>query len=222
MTSTEGRGLNIAVWTVVWLLVLVMIVFIVVRVSNDIPNLSQGTIPPEDEFDRRYAENPVIAYLHIVPGVVYLLGAPLQFSRRFRAANLRRHRVLGRVLLAAGGLTGVMALVVGVVMPFGAFAETSASIVFGVYFLTALWLAFREIRSGRESAHRRWMIRAFAIGLAVGMIRIVVGVGEAFGIGIADSFGAAFWIAFILMAGLAELWLQIRPDVPSTAPQIQV
>jgi hypothetical protein len=56
------------------------------------------------------------------------------------------------------------------------------------------------------------MIRAFAVGVGVGMIRIVIGVGEAFGIGIADSFGAAFWIAFVLLATFGEVWLKLRPD----------
>ena len=221
MTSTEGgRTLTIAAWTVTWFLVLVVVVFIVIRVSSDLSNLSEGTVPAEGEFDRRYVENPVIAYLHIVPGAVYLLGAPFQLSRRFRDANLFRHRSIGLVLLVAGGITGIMALVVGVVMPFGGLAETSASLVFGVYFLSALWLGYRAIRSGRERDHRRWMIRAFAVGVAVGMIRIVIGVGEALGIGIEASFGAAFWIAFVLMTALGELWLKIRPNPPSAQIEI--
>ncbi|HEU4321464.1 MAG TPA: DUF2306 domain-containing protein [Acidimicrobiia bacterium] len=223
MTSTESsRALTIAAWTFTWLLVIVVVVFIVIRVSSDVANLSEGTMPAEGEFDRRYAENPVIAYLHIVPGAVYLLGAPFQLSRRFRQANLARHRSIGRVLLVAGALTGMMALVVGVVMPFGGFAETSASLVFGVYFLAALSFAYRAIRGGRERDHRRWMIRAFAVGVAVGMIRVVIGVGEALGIGIEESFGAAFWIAFVLMAALGEIWLRIRPNPPSSSTEISL
>jgi hypothetical protein len=46
------------------------------------------------------------------------------------------------------------------------------------------------------------------------MIRIVVGIGEAFGIGIEQSFGAAFWIGFTIMAILAEVWLRLRPYPP--------
>jgi uncharacterized membrane protein YozB (DUF420 family) len=90
----------------------------------------------------------------------------------------------------------------------------SATLVFGLYFLAALVLAYRAIRSGRVSIHRRFMIRAFAVGVGVGMIRIVVGIGEAFGIGIEQSFGAAFWIAFVVLAFLAEVWLRLRPDPP--------
>lgn len=209
MTSTKAlRGVA---WGGAWFLITTVVVFIGIRLANDLPNIANGTLPAEGEFDRRYAENPVLAYLHIIPGAVYLLGAPFQVSRRFRSANYPRHRRLGRLVLVAGLVTGAMAIVVGVVMPFGGFAETSASTVFGIYFVAALALAYGAIRSGRVTEHRRWMIRAFALGTGVGLIRVVIGVGEALGIGIAASFGAAFWIAFVTMAVVAEIWLRLRP-----------
>lgn len=192
-------------------LILIVLVFVVIRVTTDVPSILEGSRPPEDDFGRRYADNPLIAYAHIVPGVVYLLGAPFQLSSRFRNADFTRHRRLGRVVLTAGAITGAFALVVGVVMPFGGLAEASASTVFGVYFLIALGTAFSAIRSGDIDRHRRWMIRAFALGIAVGLIRVVVGLGEAFGVPMADSFGAAFWIAFVVMAIMAEIWLRVRP-----------
>lgn len=206
--------MTVAGWGFAIFLIVVVVVFVGIRVTTDVPNITGGVIPPEDDFDRRYAENPVLAYLHILPGMVYLIGAPFQVSMRFREGNLGRHRVLGRVVLASGAITGVFAIVVGFVMPFGAVAESTASMVFGLYFLVALLLAYQAIRNGSITVHRRWMIRAFAIGMAVGLIRIVIGTGEAIGIGIADSFGAAFWIAFVVMAFLAEFWLWLRPDPP--------
>jgi len=212
MTTTNSRALRGIGWAGVWFLIITVVAFIAIRLMSDISNLAAGTLPAEGEFDRRYAQNPVLAYLHILPGAVYLLGAPFQVSRRFRTASFERHRRVGKVVLTAGLVTGAMAIVVGVVMPFGGFAETSASTVFGVYFVVTLVLAYRAIRSGRVNDHRRWMIRAFALGVGVGLIRVVIGVGEAFGIGIADSFGAAFWIAFVTMTVAAEIWLRIRPD----------
>ncbi len=209
-----GRALTGFAWAGVWLLISVVVVFLVIRVSSDIGDLSAGRVPPEGDFDRRYVLNPWIAYLHIVPGTVYLLGAPFQLSSRIRRRHLSWHRRLGKVLVPAGLITAVFAIVVGLVMPFGLLAEASATIVFGSYFLLALGLAYRAVRSGDIRTHRRWMIRAFAVGVGVGMIRIVIGVGEAFGIGIADSFGAAFWIAFVLLATLAEVWLRLRPEPP--------
>ena len=57
-------------------------------------------------------------------------------------------------------------------VPFGGLLKVSATIVFGGYFVTALVSAFVAIKGGDVIQHRRWMIRAFAIGLALGTIRI--------------------------------------------------
>lgn len=216
MTSTRGgRNLDRLAWAGIWLLISIIVVFVALRVTSDIADLTAGRVPPEGDFDRRYVLNPVIAYLHIVPGLVYLLGAPLQLSARLRQRRLGLHRRLGRVLIPAGLLTGLFAIVVGIVMPFGRAAEASATIGFGLYFLLALTIAYRRARSGDVSAHRRWMIRAFAVGVGVGMIRIVIGIGEAVGVAIEQSFGAAFWIAFITLAVLGEVWLRLRPHPPA-------
>lgn len=57
------------------------------------------------------------------------------------------------------------------------------------------------------------MIRAFALGLAVGTIRIWVGLFQGFGLlGFRASFGVAFWLGFAMHAMTAELWLRWRPS----------
>jgi len=55
------------------------------------------------------------------------------------------------------------------------------------------------------------MIRALAIGLGLGMIGIVIGVGEVFGVGIEQSFGAAFWLRSRCCPSGAAIWLRLRP-----------
>jgi hypothetical protein len=48
-------------------------------------------------------------------------------------------------------------------------------VVFGLWFLACLVLAVRAIRRDDIVHHRRWMIRAFAIAIGVGTIRIWIG-----------------------------------------------
>ena len=72
---------------------------VVKRFVIDMPNLAAGTLP-EDESHHRYVQQPWLAYLHLTPGVLYLLGAPLQLSYRFRSRHYTFHRRLGRVLAA--------------------------------------------------------------------------------------------------------------------------
>ena len=44
----------------------------------DVPTSSAARCPAPDAFEHRYVLHPVLVYLHIVPGVVCLVLAPLQ------------------------------------------------------------------------------------------------------------------------------------------------
>jgi uncharacterized membrane protein len=114
-----------------------------------------------------------------------MVGATLQLAYWFRRRHYAVHRRLGRILLGAGLLTGAMAVVIGLLFPIGGPREVSATVLFGVWFLVCLMLAFRAIRADDIVRHRRWMIRAFAIGVGVGTIRI--------------------WIALFVITGLLDL-----------------
>ncbi len=61
-------------------------------------------------------------------------------------------------------------------MAIGGSLESAATFVFGVLFLASLGRAFAAIRARRIAEHRRWMIRAYAIGLGVATVRPIVGV----------------------------------------------
>ena len=185
------------------LLIAIVALSVVNRLRIDMPHLTAGTVPADD-FDRRYVAQPWVAYLHIVPGVVYLFLAPLQLAHRFRSRHYTVHRRLGRVLAGAGMLSGIFALIFGGLFSYGGLAEASATMVFGLWFLACLIRAIRAIRRDDIVQHRRWMIRAFAIGIGIGTIRIWLGIFQGSGLlDFASSFGPAFWISFSLHAAAA-------------------
>jgi hypothetical protein len=70
----------------------------------------------------------------------------------------------------------LFAFLFGLGLPWGGSVEAVATAVFGCWFLTYLLLAVRAIRRDDVVNHRRWMIRAFAAGVAVGTIRIWIGI----------------------------------------------
>jgi uncharacterized membrane protein len=196
---------------VVGLLVLIVLVSVTKRLVIDVPHLIAGTLPDE-VFDQRYVNHAWIGYAHLAPGAIYLLGAPLQLSYRFRSRHYQVHRRLGRVVLAAGLISGVFAIVFGLLFSFGGALEAAAAVVFGAWFVFCLFCAFRAIRGGDVVTHRRWMIRAFAVGLGVGTVRIWLVLFQAFGLlDFHDSFGPAFWLGFSLHALVAEVWLRRTP-----------
>ena len=196
------------------ILILIVLGSTVRRLSTDVPNLVAGTMPDE-AYAARFVQHPWLTYVHILPGVLYLVGATIQLAYWFRSRHYTVHRRMGRILLGAGVVTGVTAVAIGLLFPFGGPAQASATVVFGIWFLVCLTFAFRAIRADDMVRHRRWMIRAFAIGVGVGTIRIWLGLFQATGLlDFSDSFGPAFWISFTLHALAAELWLRARPLPP--------
>lgn len=209
----SARVLPRTLWAVLAFLMFIVLAFAGMRIAVDWLNIATGIVPPEGSPDHSYALHPVLAYAHILPGVIYLVGAPFQLSRRFRERHFTGHRRMGRIVLPAGITAGVFAVTFGILFPFGGLAEVSATVLFGGYFVAALVTAFLAIRRGDVTRHRRWMIRAFAIGLAVGTIRVWIGAFQAFGLmDLPDSFGVAFWLSFVLHALAAEAYLSRRPS----------
>lgn len=205
---------------IVTLLIGIVLAAAATRVVVDWPNILAGTVP-DDEYAKRFVAHPWLGYIHIAPGVVYLLGAPLQVSRRFRTRHYDVHRRLGRVLLTCALVSGVFALLFGIPFAWGGATESVATVVFGTWFLACLVLAFRAIRRDDVPQHRRWMIRAFAVGIGIGTIRIWVGIftgvhqaasgGTAEPIPDPGTFGLAFWLAFTMHVVAAEWWLRRTP-----------
>jgi hypothetical protein len=201
------------VWTTILVLIAVTLVFAVLRVISDTPHLASGTHPDESDFESRYVAWPLLAYSHLVPGVLYLLGAPLQLSRRFRESHWTLHRRLGRVLLALGLTSGIFALAFGIPFSYGGPWQSLAAATFGSWFTVSLVLGYMAIRRRRTRAHRRWMIRASAVGLGVGTIRLWVGFFVVTGaLSLEESFAPAFWLGLSMHVAAAELWLWWRPD----------
>ena len=197
---------------IVLFLILIVFVFVGIRLTNDVPAISSGTLPAPVEFDHRYARYPWLAYGHIVPGVIYLVLAPIQLWRGFRDRHIGWHRRIGRVALTAGLVSGVLGFTFGLFFAFGGPIEAVAAVVFGAWFVACLVTAYRAIRRKDMRTHRRWMIRAFAVGVAVGTIRIWVGLFEGFGLlSFREGLALAFWLGWLLHVAAAELWLRWRP-----------
>ena len=68
-----------------------------------------------------------------------------------------------------------------------------------------------SIRQGEIALHREWMIRAFAIGLAVATIRPdrgrVLRHRRLTHLTPHDFFGTAFWLGFTIHLIAAEVWI---------------
>jgi uncharacterized membrane protein len=211
-----------ALWSAVIFLALIGVAVAVRRIVYLGPILSRGYSPPTVAPDSRaaqfarldevFAHHPVLTMIHIVPGLLFVILGPFQFSKSIRARHLQWHRWNGRIFLGAGFIIGISALVMSFTMPsIGGVNQAAATILFGSFFLFALCKAFWHIRLREITLHRQWMIRAFAIGLAVATVRPIVGIFFATsrftGMTPREFFGTAFWIGFVLQLIAAEAWI---------------
>lgn len=158
---------------------------------------------------RKFAEFPGTTLAHVLPAALFMILAPLQFSRRIRTRHLRLHRWFGRLLVAIAIPIGLTGLFFGLVNPFGGPIEGVAIAVTGGLFLFALARAVVAIRRREIATHREWMIRVFAIALGVSVVRLVgVALVLIAGVRPAAWFAHSVWIGFLLTLTVTELWIR--------------
>ena len=221
-----GIGRQRVVWCGVIFLALIGVTVAVRRMVHLVPIVVHGYRPPAvpssprlaqlAALDDLFARHPILTLVHIVPGMLFMILGPLQFSSTIRARHLQWHRLSGRVFVTCGLVIGISALVMSFGMPaIGGVNQAAATTLFGTFFLFALCKAFWHIRRHEVALHREWMIRAFSIGIAVAAIRPIIGVFFATspltGLTPREFFGIAFWIGFVLHLIAAEAWIHTTP-----------
>jgi len=210
------------VYTIVILLSLIGAAVAVRRTLTLIPVLANGyhapvsttnsTIAQFRKVDDIFARYPVLTLIHILPALLFIAIGPFQFNKNIRNKYPKWHRRMGRVFLLCGLIIGITGFVMSIVMPaIGGVNQAASTVVFSVFFLYGLYKAFWYIRRGNSILHREWMIRAYAIGLAVATIRPIIGVFFATsrftGLTPYEFFGTGFWIGFVLHLIIAEAWI---------------
>jgi hypothetical protein len=163
----------------------------------------------------RRAEIPWAVYAHLGGGLWALAGGPWQLHRRWRDAAPRFHRWLGRsyVLGVLVGAVGALALAPR--------AQTGGIAQAGFGLLGGLWLAFTvlaflRIRRQDQVAHRRWMLRSFALTLAAVTLRLYLPLSAAMGWSFEAAYPAIAWLCWVPNLLVTELYLgRSRPAVPA-------
>ena len=174
-----------------------------------------------------FADYPTITRLHVIPGILYLALAPLQFLSSIRKRSPTYHRWAGRLLAAIGLVLGAAALFLGLVIPFSGLAEQVVIAFFGTFFLLSIVKGVESARARQFAAHREWMLRAFAIGLSIVTMRLIfipilVGIGTPSHEQIVFYSIFSFTISFIAHSVFAELWIRYTrrgTNTPHTSPE---
>ena len=175
MVSRQANRTMTITATLGWVAIVVSVISLLVFGAIRLADMVQDP-PPTGAFEVRYVQHPWVAILHMIPGLVFLTLAPLQFVERIRQRRIGFHRGLGRILVATGAISGLFALVVNFLLPgFGGISTQSATVFFGVIFLFSLAKAFYHIRRKEVHLHREWMIRTVALAMGAASIRVFIG-----------------------------------------------
>lgn len=146
-------------------------------------------------------------YLHVFAATAALLLGPLQFSTGLRARHPVLHRWCGRFYLGMGVLVGGLA---GLYMALHAFGGVGARLGFAC--LALVWLytglrAFLAIRARDIAAHRRWMVRNFALAFAAVTLRLWLPAAMLSGAPFELAYAVIAWLCWLPNLLVAELVL---------------
>lgn len=157
-----------------------------------------------------FAAQGAVIYLHVFGSAAALLLGPFQFLSKLRIARPHLHRWIGRVYLGAGVLVGGVA---GFFSSFHAFGGPVARLGFAC--LAIAWLftgvrAYSAIRAGDPVAHRRWMVRNFALAFGAVTLRLWLPASVVAGMLFEVAYPMVAWLCWVPNLLVAE-WLFNRP-----------
>jgi uncharacterized membrane protein len=168
---------------------------------------------PGANLDAHFANHRALTLAHVLPAMLFMVLGPLQFVRSLRSKHPQVHRWSGRIFLSMSAVVGLTGLTMAFGKTIGGLDEKAAITLFGSFFLIALGKALWHALRREFAQHREWMIRGYAIGLAVATIRPIMGAFFASAVMRGHTpepkefFGTAFWIGFTLQTIAAEIWI---------------
>lgn len=152
----------------------------------------------------------VLIRVHILLAVTAILAGPLGFVKKIRVKRPALHRLIGKVYIGSILLNILPALYVALHATGGLVATV------GFFLLTGVWLyatvkAYTTIRKRQVEAHRRWMIRSYAVTLANNTLYVVnLVMDKAFGMEYVTAYVIAVWSCWMINLFVAEGYLRLR------------
>jgi uncharacterized membrane protein len=153
-----------------------------------------------------FAAQKLTLYTHVFGASVALLLGPFQFWSRLRSERPHLHRRLGRIYLLAGvGLGGTSGLFLAA-SAYGGIVSTLGFACLALAWLYTASHAYGEARARNFAAHRRWMIRNFALTFAAVTLRLYLPGSLALGVPFDQAYPAIAWLCWVPNLVVAE-WL---------------
>jgi len=167
----------------------------------------------------RILNAPKFAFiLHVVGAVTFLTLGAFQFAGNGLPKRRRLHRINGRVVAVAAVTTGLTAIWLTLFYPHAAHDGTTLNvlrIMAGAMIAITTVLGVQAARARNFTKHKRWMMRAYALGLATGVQAFAVGLWHFMfenpaGLTRAALFGGC-WLFCLLFVEYRLLFSALKP-----------
>lgn len=168
-----------------------------------------------DEVSSNHFLSPGGLRFHIAVTAIAIIVAPWQFMRRLRDRFPLAHRTMGRIYL----VTGFVGIGTGTAIALGSSQGLIAGMGFlclGLAWLTVTAVAYRMILARKHEAHRRWMLRSFALIFGAVTLRLYLPIAFALGLEYGAAYPVIAWINWVPNLVLIEWW--IRRDAGRREP----
>lgn len=155
-----------------------------------------------------FVTHRVALTVHAAAASVALLIGPWQFAGGIRRRYPRVHRAAGRGY-AAAVLVGWVASVFVAVHAQTGMVASAGFLALGLCWITVTGVAIWHITQGNVRAHRRWMIRSFALTAAAITLRIYLVSALALNVDFLVAYPIIAWLCWVPNALGAELALRL-------------
>ena len=164
------------------------------------------------------AERPIATFAHFGGSALALAIGGFQLHPTLRKRIRALHRWLGRcyvLAVAVGGSAGLF---------MAWYANGGVAGRLGFAFLALAWLGttaagYACIRKAEVAAHRRWMIRSYALTFAAVTLRLYIPASQAMGIPFDTAYPVIAWLSWLPNLAVAEFLA--RPMSRAALPRLQ-
>ena len=186
------------------LLIAVGIIITLWYVVNVTPTLDVIHVAPV--FDKLPHTNLLILYIHIATAVPPLALGLITFSARIRNSYSKIHRYTGTLYCACVWCSSILGMLLASANKLGVIAQLGFGTLAFMWFFTTT-MAYINARKKQFSQHRQWMIRSFALTLAVVSVRPMFWWPPSF-IDFYDWYLIATWLCWVPNLIIAEIYVR--------------
>ena len=157
-----------------------------------------------------------LLWVHFVLGAIALLIGPLQLSKNFRQANIKRHRILGMTYVSCIYISGIAGFWMAFNSQLPWFGYSLA--VLDVVWIITTTLALFYAKQRRIAEHQLWITRSFIVTNVFVVFRFMIPIAFAIPYSTIEyKFALFVQVALWSMLGIYELRRRKAPTSPALA-----